>query len=188
MKKVLAIVTLWALAMLFALASMSSLAAQREFKIGNLKFENSHNQGAAMNTTATAQREFKIDNLKFENSHNQVAAMKATATAHGITYTWTASTSTYTGLGYNLYIGATAGGESATPANSALAAVGCSGAACTYTYSDVAAQSTYYAVLAACVPSGSASVCSAKTAEVAATIPLAAGDIAAPSGFSGSAF
>ncbi len=119
------------------------------------------------------------------------ASMKATATAHGITYSWTASASSYAGLGYNLYVGTTPGGESSTPANSALMAPGCSGATCTYTYTNVVSQATYYAVLATCVPTGSGGsgeTCSAKTPEVAATIPLAAGDIATPTGFSGSPF
>jgi hypothetical protein len=114
--------------------------------------------------------------------------LKATATAHGITYVWTASASTYTGLGYNLYIGTAAGGESSTPVSSTLIAAGCSGAACTYTYTNVVPLATYYAVLATCVPNGSGNTCSVKTAEVAATIPLAQSDIGAPTGFSGSSF
>jgi hypothetical protein len=114
--------------------------------------------------------------------------LKATATAHGITYVWTASATTFAGLGYNLYIGSTAGGEGSTSVNSALIAVGCSGATCTYTYTSVVPLATYYAVLATCVPSGSGNTCSAKTAEVAATIPLAQSDIGAPTGFSGSSF
>ena len=115
-------------------------------------------------------------------------SLNATATAHGITYVWTASASTYAGLGYNLYVSSTAGAEGSMPVNSALIAVGCSGATCTYTYTNVVPLATYYAVLATCVPSGSGSTCSAKTAEVAATIPLAQSDIGAPTGFSGSSF
>jgi hypothetical protein len=114
--------------------------------------------------------------------------LKATATAHGITYTWTASASTYAGLGYNLYIGTAPGGESATPVNTALTGVGCSGATCSYSYTNVVPLATYYATLATCVPNGSATACSVKTAEVAATIPLAQSDIAAPTGFNGSSF
>jgi hypothetical protein len=114
--------------------------------------------------------------------------LKATASAHGITYTWTASASTYAGLGYNLYIGTTPGGEGATSVNTALMAVGCSGASCTYTYANVVPLATYYATLATCVPNGSATTCSVQTAEVAATIPLAQSDIAAPTGFNGSSF
>ena len=114
--------------------------------------------------------------------------LKATAAAHGITYTWTASASTYAGLGYNLYIGTTPGGEGATSVNTALMAVGCSGASCTYTYANVVPLATYYATLATCVPNGSATTCSVQTAEVAATIPLAQSDIAAPTGFNGSSF
>ena len=112
----------------------------------------------------------------------------ATASAHGITYVWNASISTYAGLGYNLYIGTAPGGENATPVNPALIGVGCSGATCTYTYSNVVPLTTYYATLAACVPSGSGNTCSAKTQEVAATIPLAQSDIGTPTGFGGSSF
>ncbi len=138
---------------------------------------------------AATRRQIQHSRFKIQNSASQGSgALRATATAHGITYTWTASSSTYTGLGYNLYVGTTPGGESATPANSALMAVGCSGATCNYTYTNVVSLASYYAVLATCVPSGSGNTCSAKTAEVAATIPLAAGDIASPTGFSGSAF
>ena len=114
--------------------------------------------------------------------------LKATATAHGITYTWTASTSTYAGLGYNLYVGTAPGGERSTPVNTALVGVSCSGATCTYTYTNVVPLATYYATLATCVPNGSATTCSVKTSEVAATIPLAQSDIAAPTGFNGSSF
>jgi hypothetical protein len=114
--------------------------------------------------------------------------LKATASAHGITYTWTASASTYAGLGYNLYIGTTPGGESATPVNTALIGVGCSGASCTYTYTNAAPLASYYATLAACIPNGSGNTCSVKTQEVATTIPLAPSDIAAPTGFNGSSF
>lgn len=114
--------------------------------------------------------------------------LKATTTAHGITYTWTASASTYAGLGYNLYVGTAPGGESSTPVNTALIGVNCSGAACAYTYANAVPLAAYYATLAACIPNGSATTCSVKTAEVAATIPLAPSDIAAPTGFNGSSF
>jgi hypothetical protein len=114
--------------------------------------------------------------------------LKATASAHGITYVWNASASTYTGLGYNLYVGTAPGGESATPVNAALIGVGCSAATCTYTYSNVVPLATYYATLAACVPNGGGSTCSVKTQEVAATIPLAQSDIGTPTGFNGSSF
>ena len=116
------------------------------------------------------------------------AALKATATAHGINYTWTASVSTYSGLGYNLYIATTSGGEGATPANSALLTGVCTGTACAYTYSNVTPLSTYYAKLAACVPNAGSTTCSPQTSEVAATIPLGQADINAPTGFGGSAF
>ena len=113
--------------------------------------------------------------------------LRATATPHGITYTWTASTSAYTGLGYNLYIGTTPGGEGSTPVNPSLTAVGCSGASCTYSFTNVTPLQTYYGTLAACVPNAGTTTCSASTAEVASTIPLGPSDINAPTGFSGSA-
>ena len=114
--------------------------------------------------------------------------LKATASAHGITYVWNASASTFAGLGYNLYVGTTPGGESATPVNAALMGVGCIGASCTYTYTNVVPLASYYATLAACVPNGSVNACSVKTQEVAATIPLAPSDIGTPTGFNGSSF
>jgi hypothetical protein len=109
--------------------------------------------------------------------------VRATATAHGVTLVWTASTSTYTGLGYNVYRGSASGAEAATPVNSALLTAACTGTSCTYTDSNVTAQSSYYYTVAACV----ASTCSAMSNEASATVPLAGGDINAPSGLSGSA-
>jgi hypothetical protein len=116
----------------------------------------------------------------------------ATASPHNIVFTWTASTSTYTGLGYNIYLGSTSGGESATPSNTTLLTTACSGTSCTATIGVTGASgdagtsalivplATVYADLEACVPNGSTTTCSVATTEVSCTIPLASSDINPP--------
>jgi len=126
--------------------------------------------------------------------------LKATATTpHSIVFTFTASTSTYTGLGYNFYFGTTSGGESATPVNSSLLTSICTSGACTATFYASGATggqgtsalivplNTVYATVEACVPYGSSTVCSAPSNEVSCTIPLASSDIAPPASLAGTA-
>jgi hypothetical protein len=112
-------------------------------------------------------------------------ALRAAGPNHSVTLTWTASTSSsaYPSLGYNVYRGTAAGGESAVPINSSLVAVGCSGATCTYTDTNVTPLATYYYEVAACV----GTTCSAMSNEVSATIPLTGGDLAAPTGLKSTA-
>lgn len=67
--------------------------------------------------------------------------------AHSATLTWTPPSdgSANPSSGYNVLKGTTAGGENATPINSAPVAVGCASTTnCTYTDTNVQAGQTYY--------------------------------------------
>jgi len=124
--------------------------------------------------------------------------VKATAsTPHSIVFTFTASTSTYTGLGYNFYFGTASGGESGTPVNSSLLTSICTSGSCTATFyatggtggqgtsSLIVPLNTVYATVEACVPSSSGTVCSVASNEVSCLIPLASSDIGAPTSLAG---
>ena len=134
------------------------------------------------------------------NGRGQAGKLGATASAHKIVFTWQASTSTYSGLGYNIYLGAASGGESTTPANTSLLTAACSGTSCTATItaaggsggagtsSLIVPLATVYATLAACVPNGSTTTCSVPTLEVSCSIPFGSSDIATPGSFAGVAY
>ena len=115
--------------------------------------------------------------------------LRAAASAHQIVYTWTASTSSYAGLGYNVYLGTKAGGESATPANASLLLTACTGTSCTATITApqsalIVPNASIFAIVEACV----GSTCSAPSNEVQCTIPFVGADIAPPSSLGGVPF
>jgi hypothetical protein len=91
------------------------------------------------------------------------------AGTHDVILTWAASTTPGV-VGYNVYRGATSGGESTTPLDSSPVGAGCtSTATCTYTDATVVAGTTYYYTVTA-VASGDVTQ-SADSNEVSATVP-----------------
>jgi fibronectin type 3 domain-containing protein len=107
--------------------------------------------------------------------HSSVRPLRAATSGHNVVLTWTASTSaaTYPTGTYSVFRGTTAGGESTT-----AYATGIANAATTWTDTAVTANDTYYYKVTFCV----GSVCSAYSNETSATVPLASGDLAAPTG------
>jgi len=121
----------------------------------------------------------------------------ATASPHNIAFTWTASTSNLSGLGYNLYFGSSSGAESTAPVNTSLLTTVCSGTSCTATiYATggtggagtsplIVSMATVYATVKACVPNAGLTTCSTPSNEVSCTIPLASSDINPPASLAG---
>lgn len=108
-----------------------------------------------------------------------VGEMKATATAHNIVFTWTAFTSSISGLTVQINCGATAGGESSTPIATAI-----SPNAGTYTWTGVTAGATYFCTAASTAPNpAGGTVVSVASNEVSATVPLVQADLPVPGGF-----
>jgi titin len=91
--------------------------------------------------------------------------------AHSVTLTWTASADSSSVIGYNVYRGTAAGGESSTALNSTPLAVGCSGSTCTYSDTAVSAGVTYYYTLKAI--NTTTGVLSVASNEASATVPIA---------------
>jgi hypothetical protein len=96
---------------------------------------------------------------------------------HSVVLTWTPSPdgSANPTLAYNIFRGTAAGAEGSTPINAAPVAVGCSGAACTYTDTNVSVGQAYFYTVTAILNG----VQSVPSNECNTTIPLGA-----PSGVS----
>ena len=110
----------------------------------------------------------------------QNAPLKATATAHNIVFTWTAFTSSISGLGVNIRCGNATGAETATPVNASPVSPN-SG---TFTWTAVTAGAQYFCVAESTAPNpAGGTVTSSPSPEVSARIPLASGDLPVPGGF-----
>ena len=135
------------------------------------------------NIAANATSQEIVSTAPTGNIDSTTAPLRVTATAHSIVFSWTAFTSSITGLTVAVSCGATAGSENAsTPVISGLAP-----SAATGTWTAPTAGATYYCEAFSTAPNPSGgTVTSGPSNEVSVKVPLVQGDLPVPGGLVGS--